>query len=45
MFPLTGIDEELIRNSGMIYIMDGCSEQGSQDLQISKNCLKGEQET
>lgn len=39
VFPLTGIDEELIRNSGMIDIMDGCSEQSGQDLQISKNCL------
>lgn len=44
VFPLTGIDEELIRNAGMIDIMDGCSEQSSQDLQISKNSLKEEEE-
>lgn len=39
---LTGIDEELIGNSWVIYIMDGCSEESGQDLQVSENCLKDE---
>lgn len=43
VFPLTSIDEELVRNSGMIDIVDGCSKQSSQDLQISENSLKEEE--
>lgn len=37
--PLTCVDEELVRNTRMIHIMDGCCKNSSQDLQISKDSL------
>lgn len=39
-YSLTGVDEELIGNSRVVYIMDGSSEQSCQDLQVSENSLK-----
>lgn len=36
---LTGVDEELIGNSGVIHVMDGAGKQGGQDLQISEHSL------
>lgn len=39
---LTGVDEELIGNSRVVDIMDSCSEQSGQDLQVSENGLKDE---
>ncbi len=38
---LTGVDEELIGNSGVVDIMDSCSEQSSEDLQVGEDGLKG----
>lgn len=42
VFGLTGVDEELIGNSGMVYIMDSCSKQSGKDLQVSKDSLNGQ---
>lgn len=36
---LTGVDEKLIGDSRVIYIMDGAGKQGGEDLQISKHSL------
>lgn len=38
---LTGVDEELVGNSRVVYIMNGSSEQCSQDFKISENSLVG----
>lgn len=39
-FVLTGVDEELIGNSRVVYIVDSCSKQSSEDLQVSEDSLK-----
>lgn len=36
---LTGVDEELIGNSGVIYVVDGAGKQSGEDFQISKHSL------
>lgn len=36
---LTGVDEELIGNAGVIHIVDGAGEQSSEDLQVGENSL------
>lgn len=41
-YLLTGVDEELIGNSRVVHIMDGCSKQSCQDLQVSENSLMDE---
>lgn len=37
--PLTCVDEELVGNTWMVHIMDGCCKNGSQNLQIGKDSL------
>lgn len=41
-FVLTGVNEELIGNSWVVHIVDGCSKQSCQDLQVSENSLMDE---
>lgn len=36
---LTGVDEELIRNSRVIHVVDGTGKQSCEDLQISEHRL------
>jgi len=38
---LTGVDEELVGNSWVVYVMNSCSEQRGKDLQISEDGLRG----
>ena len=40
---LTGADEELVGDPRVVYVVDGRSEQGSQDLQISEDRLRGQE--
>lgn len=41
MCGLTGVNEELIGNSRVVYIVDRCSEKSSEDLQVSEDSLRG----
>lgn len=39
-FLLTGVDEELIGNAGVVDVVDGCREQSGEDLQVSEDGLR-----
>lgn len=41
MCGLTGVNEELIGNSRVVYIVDRCSEKSSEDLQVGEDSLRG----
>lgn len=40
---LTGVDQELVGHSWVVHVMDSCSKNGSQDLQIGEDGLQLEE--
>lgn len=42
---LTGVDEKLIGNTGVIHIMDGAGKERSEDLEIAEHGLHGHTHT
>lgn len=40
IFRLTGVNEELVRDSGMVHVMNCTGEDGSEDLKVCEHSLE-----